>query len=122
MKMVEDVGEPEDWAEADGWVGKMIISEKSSDREYIYRVREGKMVPVDHSEVFTATIRMSSDTFLDIVEGALNSAGEETFMRKYANGSILYYGERWIVDSERFKKAFRRMGQLDPMKAIKAMK
>lgn len=121
MDMVEEVGESEDWQEADGWVGRMIIMDSRGDTECIYRVEEGKMVETDSPGPYVATVRMSQDTFLDIIDGAIHSRGEELFQRKYAQGHIVYFGERWIVDSERFKKAFRRMAKLDTGKALRVM-
>ncbi len=64
----------------------------------------------DSEGPFVASIRMSVDTFLDLIDAALSHRGEEVFEQKYAARHISYDGERWIVDSERFRKVFRRLG------------
>ena len=68
---------------------------------------------------------MSVDTFLDLLDTAVSSKvgpdeklglavgeswAERVFERKYSARHISYQGERWIADSERFPKVFKRMG------------
>ncbi len=79
----------------------------------MYEMKDGKMRASDSTGPFVATITMSVDTFLDLVDVALpDSSGraELAFKGKRAARHIAYEGERWIVDSEGFRKVFRRMG------------
>jgi hypothetical protein len=110
MAQVEQVADDQDWAESDGWVGKMVLTDsQAGDRQYVYEIRDGKMRASDSTGPFIATMTMSQDTFLDLIDGATRGKGEETFQRKYAGRHIVYQGEQWIVDSERFRKVFRRL-------------
>lgn len=110
MAEVERVADDEDWAESDGWVGRMVLWSPKGQQTYTYEIRDGKMNKSDSQGPFVATIRMSVDTFLDLIDAALRKRGEEVFEDKYAARHIAYDGERWIVDSERFRKVFRRLG------------
>ena len=113
MAQVELAADGEDWKESDGWVGRMVLWDGKGKQTYIYQIKEGKMQPTDSKGPFVATITLSVDTFLDLIDAALSGiAGkaELSFERKYAARHIVYEGERWIVDSERFRKVFRRMG------------
>lgn len=110
MAEVERVADDEDWRESDGWVGRMILWSPEGQQTYIYEIRDGKMHESQSQGPFVATIRMSVDTFLDMIDAALARRGEEVFEAKYAARHISYDGERWIVDSERFRKVFRRLG------------
>ena len=113
MQQVELAADDEDWRESDGWVGRMVLKDPKGDQAYVYRIKDGKMVAADSQGPFVATIIMSVDTLLDLVDSALNrppGMAEDIFQRKYAQRYIAYQGERWIVDSERFRKVFRRLG------------
>jgi len=113
MAQVQLAADGDDWKEADGWVGRMVLWDSKGKQTYIYEIREGRMQPTSSKGPFVATITLSVDTFLDLIDAALSGiAGkaELTFERKYAARHIVYEGERWIVDSERFRKVFRRMG------------
>ncbi len=112
MKRVAEVADDEDWAESDGWLGKMIITlDGGSDETYVYEIRDGKMQLTTSSGPFIATMKMSRKTFLDILTAAFDSRGEEVFMEKYGARHVTYDGDFWIVDSERFRKVFRRMAK-----------
>jgi hypothetical protein len=113
MAEVERVADDEDWRESDGWVGRMVLWDGKGKQTYVYEIRDGKMRPTESKGPFVATITMSVDTFLDLIDSALSGVSgraELAFERKYAARHIAYEGERWIVDSERFRKVFRRMG------------
>ena len=111
MAEVEQVADQDDWADADGWVGKMVLRDSDKgDRSYIYEIQNGKMLPSDSRGPYVATMSMSVDTFLDLTNAATRGQGEQTFQRKYAGKHIMYQGDQWIVDSERFRKVFRRLG------------
>jgi hypothetical protein len=113
MAEVEQVADDEDWRESDGWVGRMVLWDGKGKQTYVYEIRDGKMRATDSTGPFVATITMSVDTFLDLIDSALGGVSgraELVFERKYAARHIAYEGERWIVDSERFRKVFRRMG------------
>lgn len=111
MKKVEEVATDEDWTESDGWLGRMVLRDHRGEQSYIYEIKDGKMTPAEQDgRTFTATITMSIDTFLDVMDAALDGRGGEVFSYKYARRHIIYDGEHWIVDSERFAKVFKRMG------------
>lgn len=113
MGEVERVADDEDWKESDGWVGRMVLWDGKGKQTYVYEIRDGKMQATESKGPFVATITMSVDTFLDLIDSALGGVpgrAELVFERKYAARHIAYEGERWIVDSERFRKVFRRMG------------
>ena len=103
----------EDRENCDGSVGRLILCDDEGKRIYVYEMMEGKMRASDSTGPFVATITMSVDTFLDLVDAALpdvSGRAELAFKRKRAARHIAYEGERWIVDSEWFRKIFRRMG------------
>ncbi len=113
MAQVHLAADGDDWKEADGWGGRMVLWDSKGKQTYIYEIREGRMQPTRSKGPFVATITLSVDTFLDLIDAALSGISgkaELTFERKYAARHIVYEGERWIVDSERFRKVFRRMG------------
>ncbi|MBW1991263.1 MAG: YjbQ family protein [Deltaproteobacteria bacterium] len=111
MAEVERVADDEDWKESDGWVGRMVLKDARGDQTYVYEIRDGRMRPTDSRGPFVATITMGVDTFLDLIDAAVSGRDAElVFERKYAARNIVYDGERWIVDSERFRKVFRRLG------------
>ncbi len=117
MKRVEEVADDEDWAESDGWLGKMVITMeedeegKHEDETYVYEIRDGKMQLTTSAGPFVATMKMSRKTFLDILTAAFEGRGEEVFMERYGARHVAYDGGFWIVDSERFRKVFRRMAK-----------
>ncbi|KKL75364.1 hypothetical protein LCGC14_2055600 [marine sediment metagenome] len=118
MLKVAEVADEEDFSETDGWLGKMVISssdgEAGASETFVYEIREGKMRLTESAGPFVATMTMSRKTFLDIIHAALQGRGEEVFMTKYANRAISYDGGFWIIDSERFRKVFRRMAATKP--------
>jgi hypothetical protein len=110
MEQVEKVADDEDWAESDGWLGKMVITRgPAGEEEFVYEIKDGKMSLAASEGPFTAVMKMSEKTFLDIIDAALGGKGEEMFMRKYAARHVAYDGAFWVVDSERFRKVFRRL-------------
>jgi hypothetical protein len=111
LSQVDAAADDEDWAESDGWVGKMVLTASNEGpRVYVYEIRDGKMHPSNSPGPYIATMTMSIDSFLDIVKAATRGQGERAFQEKYAGRHIVYQGGRWIVDSERFRKVFRRLG------------
>jgi len=117
MSRVAEVADDEDWKESDGWVGKWTIyGEKSITR--VYSVRDGKFYPIGEQEEYTGQVEMSEDTFLDLVAAALHGKGEEMFIDKYRTAAIRYRGDQWIVDSERFRKVLKRMGEI-PIRSLR---
>lgn len=110
MEQVEQVADDEDWAESDGWLGKMVITRPNEgDEAFVYEIKDGKMSLTVSGGPFTAVMKMSEKTFLDIIDAALGGQGEEMFMRKYAARHVAYDGAFWVVDSERFRKVFKRL-------------
>jgi len=116
MEKAAEVAEEEDWAESDGWVGKWTIV-GAANVVKVYAVRGGKFYEASEQEVYTGEVTMSEDTFLDLVEGALQGRGEQVFMEKYRLWHIQYHGERWLVDSERFRQVLHRMGRV-PIRSL----
>ncbi len=113
MAEVERVADDRDWKESDGWVGRMVLWDGKGKQTYVYEIKDGKMRPTESQGPFVGTITMSVDTFLDLIDSALggiSGRAEMVFERKYAARHIAYEGERWLVDSERFRKVFRRLG------------
>lgn len=110
MAEASQAADNDDWAEADGWVGKWVIVGAGGELVKVFEVKAGTLTPTKPRQEYTAVVTMSEDTFLDLVEAALQGQGEEVFARKYAKRAIEYQGERWIVDSERFRKVLRRLG------------
>lgn len=113
LTKVAEVAEEDDWQEADGWVGKWIIVGEGGFQK-AYEIREGKFYPTqerDPSE-YKGEVTMSVDTFLDLLDAALHGKGEDCFMSKYKTSAIRYRGDGWIVDSERFRKVLKRLGNV----------
>lgn len=116
MKKVQEVADDDDWKESDGWVGKWtILGDKGITR--IYEIHDGKFYPSTERQHYTGEVEMSEDTFLDLMDGALKGQGEKVFAEKYAHHHIRYRGERWVVDSERFRKVLRRLGK-QPLRSL----
>lgn len=114
MKKVETVADDDDWAETDGWLGKMVLTDPSGDQTYVYQIKDGKMTEVaQDGQELTATMTMSIDTFLDLIEGAMDGQGGEVFRKKYGMRHIQYSGKTWLADSERFGRVFNRMAAAD---------
>jgi hypothetical protein len=110
MEEVEQVADHELWAESDGWVGKMVLTDSlRGDRVYVYEIKDGKMTPSNSPGPFVGTMTMSEETFLDLITAATSGTGEVVFQRKYAGRHLHYQGDQWLVDSERFRKVFRRL-------------
>jgi hypothetical protein len=71
MERVGNVADNEDWAESDGWVGQMVIQYPDRDSVHKYAIKEdSKFHPNDSQGPFVATIRMSVDTFIDLINAA----------------------------------------------------
>lgn len=110
MKKVEGVADDDDWAETDGWLGKMVLTDPSGDQTYVYQIKDGKMTEADQNgRELTATMTMSIDTFLDLIEAAMEGQGGEVFRKKYGMRHIQYSGKTWLADSERFGRVFNRL-------------
>ena len=109
MGKMAEAADDEDWKESDGWVGKWTILGPAGITR-IYEIHHGKFWPTTERQEYTGEVEMSEDTFLDLVDGALQGKGEDVFARKYAARAIRYRGDQWIVDSERFRKVLRRIG------------
>lgn len=119
MKMAEEVATGDDWKESDGWVGKMVLVRPNDRREeYVYKVENGRMTRTDSEGPFVAVITMSTTTFVKLLEAAFDGRAEEEFEEKYARRHIEYEGARWIVDSERFRLVFKRMGEISIKKLV----
>lgn len=111
MKEVSDYADEEDWQESDGWVGKMVIKTTDGDEEYIYRVSAGRMEPTTSNGPYVAVMTMYDRTLIELIETALTGRDVEAkFAEKYAARHISYQGDRWVVDTERFRKVFKRLG------------
>lgn len=103
----------EDWKNSDGAVGRLILCDDEGKHTYVYEMKNGKLRASASTGPFVATITMSVDTFLDLIDSGLagvSGRAELVFDRKYAARHIAFEGERWIVDSERFRKVFLRPG------------
>ncbi len=117
MEQVSQVTDDADWNESDGWVGKWTIGSTG----LVYEITGGKFRPIlkpDPKQKYTGEVQMSEDTFLDLMEAAFNQRGEDEFARKYAKKASRYKGEKWIVDSERFRKVLKRLSVV-PIRSIK---
>lgn len=141
MKKVGEVADSEDWVESDGWVGQIVIVYPDRDSTHTYAIRDGTFHPSDSEGPFVAIVRMSVDTFIDLMTAASSNAvacpycgnksqrrkpcsschqvvpdnaegwAEFLFIDKYRRKHIGYVGDTWIVDSERFRKVFKRMAR-----------
>lgn len=109
MARVAEAADDEDWKESDGWVGEMVLWGEKGKQTYVYEIKDGKMQLTDSPGPFVATMTMSEDTFLDLIHGALRGRGEAVFRDKYRARHIIYKGDAWLVDTERFAKVFKRM-------------
>ncbi len=72
MAQVELATDGDDWKEADGWVGRMVLWDGKGKQTYVYQIKEGKMQPAQSKGPFVATITLSVDTFLDLIDAALS--------------------------------------------------
>ena len=117
MEKVAGVADDDDWQESDGWVGKWTIV-GPTNVTLVYEIRGGKFFETSEQERYTGEVRMSEDTFLDLVDGALHGRGEEVFLEKYRRWHIEYFGEQWLVDSERFRKVLKRLGTV-PLRSLR---
>ncbi len=111
MLGVEASADEEDWAESDNWVGRIVLKRQEKDEEHVYHILDGKMTRSDSKGPYVASIIMSVDTFLSIMDSALKGRGEQMWVRQYGAGHIVYQGDHWVVDSERFRKVLSRMGR-----------
>lgn len=117
MGKVAEVASDEDWKESDGWTGKWtIIGADMNPRSYM--IKNGRFINVGDQPKYTGEVEMSTDTFLDLLDAALHGKGEQVFAEKYAHSHIRYKGQRWVVDSERFRKVLRRLGTIPVRKLI----
>lgn len=108
LEKMSEQADPSDWKEADGWVGKWTITGKTTRS---YEVRGGRLCPTTEQESYTGQVEMSEDTFIDLIQAAMRGNIEEVFAQKYGRSHIIYKGEQWIVDSERFRKILRKAGK-----------
>lgn len=150
MQKVGEVADDEDWLESDGWVGQIVIVYPDRDSVHTYAIKDGKFHSSDSHGPFVAIVRMSVDTFIDLLTAAASNAvacpacgrkvqrrkpcaycvqvreipeeeavppdnaegwAEFLFIDKYRRKHIGYVGDTWIVDSERFRKVFKRMAR-----------
>lgn len=111
MLHVEAGTEDDDWEDTDNWLGRVTLKRQEGDQTFIYHVMDGKMVRTQSDGPYIASIVMSVQTFLDIMEAALQGKGEDMWVDKYGAGRIVFQGDRWVADSERFRKILRRMGR-----------
>lgn len=110
LSKMAGVTDDSDWVEADGWVGKWIIT-GDGGMEKVYEIRGGKFHTTYERDPreYRAEVTMSVDTFLDLAAAALDGNGEDVFMKKFRNSAIRYRGDSWMADSERFRKLFQRL-------------
>lgn len=111
MQQVEASAEDDDWAESDDWLGRVSLVRKEGQQDFVYYIKDGKMVRTQSEGPYIASILMTVDTFLDVMDAALSGSGEEMWTRKYGAGHIVFQGDRWVADSERFRKILKRMGR-----------
>ena len=100
---------------------------KNGSQSHVYEIRDGKMLKSDSPAPYVATITMSANTFLQILNSAMDGtvvcpgcrsevgrsgacgrchaqvAGGESYAEylfewRYATRNNAYQGERWIVD------------------------
>ena len=116
MEKVAEVADENDWEESDGWVGKWTIV-GPANVILVYEIRGGQFYETAEQQAYTGEVKMSEDTFLDLVDAALHGRGEQVFMEKYRKWHIEYFGERWLVDSERFRKVLKRLGSV-PLRSL----
>ncbi len=117
MGKVAEIADTDDWKEADGWVGKWtIVGDKNLTR--VYAIKDGQFNIVGPQQIYTGEVEMSEDTFLDLMDAALKGRGEQMFADKYAKHAIRYRGEQWVVDSERFRKVLKRLGNIPIRKLV----
>jgi hypothetical protein len=117
MNKLGEVASDEDWKESDGWTGKWTIK-GSNMKPRVYMIQGGRFLPTTEREEYTGEVEMSEDTFLDLLDAALAGKGEEVFAEKYAHSHIRYRGQRWVVDSERFRKVLKRLGAMPIRKVL----
>ena len=111
MLQIEAGADDDDWEESDDWLGRLILRRRDGDEEFVYHIQDGKMVRSNSEGPYVASILMTVDTFLAVMDAAMKGRGEEMWVTKYGNGHIVYEGDRWVVDSERFRKVLKRMGR-----------
>lgn len=117
MGKLSEVANDDDWKESDGWVGKWTIV-GANMKPRIYMIQNGRFIPTVEQAKYTGEVEMSEDTFLDLLDAALHGRGEECFAEKYAHSHIRYKGQRWVVDSERFRKVLKRIGTVPVRKLL----
>ncbi len=111
MLHIEASTEDSDWEDSDDWIGRVTLKRKEGDQDFIYYVEDGHMVRSQSKGPYVASILMTVDTVLDVMDAALDGRGEDMWIRKYGAGHIVFQGSRWVADSERFRKILRRMGR-----------
>lgn len=110
-RMSEGLSE-QDAKETDGWSGCIVLHNSKSSEEFRFAVQKGRVQEVAHLDgAPTATVHMSDTTFLDLVEAGISGKVEPVFIAKYRQGYITYEGARWLIDSERFRKVFKRLAK-----------
>ncbi len=111
MLQVEAGTQDDDWEDTDDWIGRVILKRQEGEQTFIYHVTDGKMVRTQSDGPYIASILMSVQTFLDLMDAALQGKGEDMWVSRYGAGRIVFQGDRWVADSERFRKILRRMGR-----------
>ncbi len=111
MLQIEAGADDDDWQESDDWLGRLTLKRRDGNEDFVYHIQDGKMVRSNSQGPYVASILMTVDTFLEVMDAAMMGRGEEMWVEKYGHGHIVYVGDRWIVDSERFRKVLKRMGR-----------
>ena len=110
MFQVQVVADEEDWAESDDWVGRLILKRREGNEEHVYHIQDGQMVRSASEGPYIASLMMTVDSFLELMDAAMKGRGEEMFASLYGTSRIVFDGERWVADSERFRMVLKRMG------------
>ncbi|MFQ5874358.1 MAG: hypothetical protein ACE5JL_11230 [Dehalococcoidia bacterium] len=105
-RLVDD----EDWKRFDDWVARLVLWGNDGKQTYVCELKEGRLGLSESEGPFVATITMSVDTFVDLVEAALFGKAGSASERNYAARHIAFEGKRWVFDSERVRNIFRRLG------------
>ncbi len=71
MLHVAASAEDDDWEDTDDWIGRVTLKRQEGDQDFIYYVQDGKMVRTQSEGPYIASILMTVDTFLDVMDAAL---------------------------------------------------
>jgi hypothetical protein len=111
MSSIAIAADEDDWEESEDWLARLTLKRRDGDENFIYHIQDGRMVRSEAEGPYVASILMTVDTFLEVMDAAMGGRGEEMWLDKYGHGHIVYQGDRWIVDSERFRKVLKKMGR-----------